>query len=99
MKLPCQYLALVISRSVRNTFLLLTSPGLWYSALGAQADLASACEMLSLRAGAGRGEIISSMAIAFMTILLEVHVVVVVIIAFYLNSFTSMMPFDPQRTL
>lgn len=45
------------------------------------------------------GEIISSMVIEFMTLLLEVHMVVIVIIAFYLNSFTSMMPFDPQRTL
>lgn len=35
------------------------------------------------------------MVIAFMTILLDIYTVVVVIIAFYLKSFTSVMPFDP----
>ena len=52
-------------------------------------------EMLSLGAGAGRREKISSVATEFVTPLPITPLSRLVIIAFHLKSFTSMMPFVP----
>lgn len=51
-------------------------------------------EMWSLRAGAGRREAMSSLVIEFMIPLPRTPLGSVVIIAFSLKSFTSVMPFD-----
>jgi len=66
-----------------------------YSVLLEQPEQTNAGEMLSLGAGAGRREKISSMATEFMTPLPRTPLSRLVIIAFHLQSFTPMRPFVP----